>query len=356
MGLSDNLIRHPKILQLNINQETAMLKRIFIYLIPVWFLITNACTHEDTSDCVQGVRLHFTHLLNNQNVNLFGDKVEAVSVFVFDSNDKYVETYQSQSVKLTNDYVMTLPLKPGLYNFIVLGGNLTNYHVGEMFDSSKDHFEPALKKGVTDIKHFSFLIKNEYQSQGEMEVNPDLEHLYYGNLDSLSIPYGSYTDATVDLLRDTKKINVHIIGYQYLLQTLTRSDLSKQVDVHATSLNGRYKKDNSADEFAKPLKYLFGNHALSNDTLKCNTVMMRLFAENDPSRLKILIPSTQYVLYDRNMIEQILKNPKYQSQRDLDREDEFTFEITITPGLNVTIKINGWEIIEITPDKSNNSI
>lgn len=318
--------------------------------------MTNACTHEDTSDCVQGVRLHFTHLLNNQDENLFGDKVEAVSVFVFDSNNKYVETYQSQSVKLTNDYVMTLPLKSGLYNFIVLGGNLNSYHIGEMFDSAKDHFEPVLKKGITDINDFSFLIKNEYQSQGEMEVNPDLEHLFYGSLDSVAIPYGSYTDATVDLLRDTKRINVHIIGYQYLPKMLSRSNLANQVDVHATSLNGRYKKDNSVDEFAKPLKYLFGNHVLNSDTLKCNTVMMRLFAENDPSRLKILIPATQYVLYDKNMIEQILKHPKYQTQRDLDREEEFTFEIMINPGLNITIKINGWEIIEITPDKSNISI
>lgn len=314
-------------------------------------MFLSGCIHEDTDDCMQGVRLHFSHLLNNQNINLFGDKVKAVYVFVFDNNGKYVETFISKETTLTNDYVMNLPLKPGTYKFIVLGGDMKSYLFGEMKDSQNNDFSQNMTKGKTDIEKFSFLIKGEEIKQDEVIVGNNLSHLFHGSVYDIVVPPGQYTDAIVDLMQDTKTINVHIIGYQYLGNYLTKNDYGSVVDIHATAKNGRYKKDNTIDSYAQNLKYLFGNHYLSGDTLKSNTVVMRLMAQNDLSQLKILIPKNQYVLYDKNMVQQILKNPKYQTQTDLDKEEEFTFEIKITPQLNISIKINGWEIIEITPDK-----
>lgn len=317
---------------------------------PVWMLLSG-CTHEDTDECMQGVRLHFTHLLNNQNTNLFGSKVKAVYVFTFDKNGKYVETFVSKQPKLTNDYVMDLPLKQGTYQFIVLGGNMATYLFGEMKDSQNHDFNGSMNKGESDIEKFTFLIKGEEIKQDEVIVGNNLSHLFHGSVYDIVVPPGQYTDANVDLMQDTKTINVHIIGYQYLGNYLTKNDYGSVVDIHATAKNGRYKKDNTIDSYAQNLKYLFGNHYLSGDTLKSNTVVMRLMAQNDLSQLKILIPKNQYVLYDKNMVQQILKNPKYQTQTDLDKEEEFTFEIKITPQLDVSVRINGWEIIEITPDK-----
>ncbi len=328
-----------------------MLKNIFICLISFGMLLLTACIHEDTSDCNQGVRLHFTHMLNNQNKNLFGDVVESVSVFVFDSDNKYLGTYMSEG-KLGNSYKMDLELKPGKYNLIVLGGRLEAYQIGEMLNSSTDDFDLSLKKGVTDISKFSFIIKNEFQAGEFMEVNPGLSDLFYGYSDSLNVSFGTYTEATVDLIRDTKKIETRIIGYQYLAASQLRNEISKDMDVHITSMNGRYINDNTIDKHAKHLKYLFGEYMLNNDTLKCSTVMMRLFTENDPSELNIQIPSTNQILYKKNMVAQIMKNPKYRTQKDLDREDLFLFDINITPELDISIKINGWEIIEVIPEKN----
>lgn len=314
-------------------------------------MFLSGCIHEDTDDCMQGVRLHFSHLLNNQNINLFGERVKAVYVFVFDNNGKYVDTFISKETKLTNDYVMNLPLKPGNYQVIILGGDMSTYLFGEMKDSQNNDFSTSMKKGETDIEKFCFLIQGEENKQDEVTVNNNLSHLFHGSLNNIIVSGGKYTDATVDLIKDTKKINVNIIGYQYLDSYKTKTDYSTEVDIHINGKNGRYKKDNTIDPYAQNLKYLFGNYSLTNDTLKSTSTVMRLMIQDDPSQLRVLIPDNQYVLYDKNMIQQILLNPRYKNQSDLDREDEFTFEIKISPQLNISVKINGWDIIEITPDK-----
>lgn len=324
--------------------------KLFIYLFPLWSIFIIACTHEDTSNCAQGIQLHFTHLLNKQNQNLFGEKVNGVSVYVFGADGKYVDTYKSGNIKLTNDYLMTLSLKPGTYQLIVLGGDMNTYQVGEMNNSQSDDFDLLLKKGVTDIKHFSFLINKEHEVDSELNIASELSHLFYGYASGLDVEYGTYTDATIDLIRDTKRINVRITGYRFLTDYLHRVKQTPGIEVEALSVNGRYKNDNSIDEYAKKLRYVFSNNKQSDDTLNYTAIMMRLLIEKDPSQLKVILPASQTELYNKNMVEQICKNPQYKTQTDLDREETFNFDISILPDLNISIKINGWEIIEITPD------
>ncbi|MGL5636595.1 MAG: FimB/Mfa2 family fimbrial subunit [Bacteroidales bacterium] len=324
--------------------------KLFLYFLSLWSLFIIACTHEDTSNCAQGIQLHFTHLLNKQNQNLFGEKVNGVSVYVFGADGKFVDTYVSGNTKLTNDYVMTLSLKPGTYRLIVLGGDMNTYQVGEMSNSQSDNFDLLLRKGVTDINHFAFLINKEYQAGSELNISSELSHLFYGYASGLDVEYGTYTDATIDLIRDTKRINVRITGYRFLTDHLFRDQQNPGIDVEALSLNGRYKNDNSIDEYAKKLRYIFSNNKQSGDTLNYTAIMMRLLIENDPSQLKVILPAVQNELYNKNMVEQICKNPQYKTQTDLDREETFNFDISILPDLNISIKINGWEIIEVTPD------
>ena len=335
-----------------IQKTEAMIKRVLLYIIPM-LLVLGGCTREDLSECVQGVRLHFTHLLNNQNVNLFGTKVSAVSVFVFDSDKKYVDTYTSNGVKLSNDYVMDLPLRSGSYEIIVLGGDLQGYKYGEMTDSQHTQFNSILKKGITTIEQFSFLIDVAYTDANNIIIENKLSDLFHGFLTNVVVPPGRYSDATVDLIQDTKKINVNITGLEYIpYSKFTKAiDYSTIIDVSTTARNGRYKNDNTIDPYALPFTYKYHDPILKNDTFKMNTVVLRLMAQADESRLRVLNKSSQNVLYDKNMVEQILKNPKYQTQTDLDREDTFTFDIKFTANGSVGVTINGWTIIEVAPAK-----
>lgn len=316
------------------------------------------CTHEDTEDCVQGVRLHFTHLLNNQNVNLFGTKVNMVSVYVFDKDGLYLDTYTSKGIQLTNDYVMSLPLKPGTYSFVVLGGDLQTYRVGEMKDSPTTDFSTELKKGVTTIENFSFLIDDQVPTSGPLVIEDQLSGLFHGLLKDFVVPSGKVSEATIDLMKDTKRINVHIIGLSNLdkyIEGLTRTSYAQFFNIHINAQNGRYTFNDDIDENAYPLKYLFVTPVETNDTLKTSTTILRLMAEGDKSYLNVSLQGKPEALYNKQMVSQILQNPKYKTQQDLDKEDEFTFEIYLGSDLNVSIKINGWNILDITPEseKSN---
>ncbi|MGL6179676.1 MAG: FimB/Mfa2 family fimbrial subunit [Tannerellaceae bacterium] len=329
-----------------------MIKRVLLYIIPM-LLILGGCTREDLSECVQGVRLRFTHLLNNQNANLFGAKVKAVTVFVFDSDKKYVETYTSRGIKLSNDYVMDLPLRSGSYEIIVLGGDLQGYKYGEMTNSQHTQFNSILKKGVTTIDQFSFLIDVAYTDANNIIIENKLTDLFHGSLTKVIVPPGRYIDATVDLIQDTKRVNVNITGLEYFPSpNLTKTiDYSSIINVLTTARNGRYKNDNTIDPYALPFTYTYHDPILVRDTFKMNTVVLRLMVHADESRLRVLSKNSQNMLYDKNMVEQILKNPKYQTQTDLDREDEFTFDIKFTANGSIGVTINGWTIIEVAPVK-----
>lgn len=331
-----------------------MLKRLAILIILGFMVFLSGCTKEDTDDCVQGIQLRFTYMLNKQQTNLFGAKVGMITVYVFDQAGKYVDTFSSKGVDLTNDYVMTLPLKSGEYSFIALGGDLQTYRVGEMFDSQTHKFVPELVKGKTSIEDFSFLLDDNPPAELPVVLNDEISHLFHGLLIHFVAPPGKISSATIDLIKDTKTINVHIIGVSYLDQLLSkgignRTDFSNFFDIHVASKNGRYIYDNTIDSYAHPLIYKFRQPTVLNDTLKTNTRVLRLMAENDPSELHVSYPGNDS-FYSVNMVNEIKKIPQYSDQEDFDREDEFTFEIKIDPSLSVTISINGWVIQSIVPN------
>ncbi|MGL5730328.1 MAG: FimB/Mfa2 family fimbrial subunit [Bacteroidales bacterium] len=335
-----------------------MLKRLAILILLGIMVFLSGCTKEDTDDCVQGIQLRFTYTLNNQHTNLFGAKVGMVTVYVFDQAGKYVDTFSSKGVVLSNEYVMTLPLKSGQYSFIALGGDLLTYRVGEMFNSQAHKFVPELIKGKTSIEDFAFLLDDNPPSDQPVLLADELSHLFYGKLADFIAPAGKISSATIDLMKDTKTINVHIIGYSYLEPLTrdykeTRTDFTTFFDLNITSKNGRYRYDNSIGEYAYPLLYKFRQPTASNDTFKTNTRVLRLMAENDPSELHVSYPGNDS-FYSVNMVKEIKKNPQYNVQEDFDREDEFTFVIKIDPSLNVTISINGWVIQSIVPNKKIN--
>ena len=42
-------------------------------------------------------------------------------------------------------------------------------------------------------------------------------------------------------------------------------------------------------------------------------------------------------------------NPIWEDQEDIDREDEFTIELSVKTDLSVEVKVNGFEVEDLTP-------
>lgn len=313
------------------------MKRISIYIFIAFVLLLQSCIKEDLSTCNSELLLRFRYTLNDQYANLFDSDIHRVTVYLFDSNGKYVESFSEQGDQLTNDYVMRIPLPEGKYSVVAYGGDFTTYLVSEL---NTNTINQTLRKGVTDINDFRIELKNTTGAEDFLYPVTTPDDLYAGlAVNAIAAPENqSITD--VELIQDTKKIKVKITG---------TDAFNAPLNVYITALNGRYKFDNSIDANHGTFKYMPINSLLQPNYMEVDLKMMRLVLGQSPM-LVVKNSMTQQVLYNENMIDQILSSPQYVSQEDFDREDEFVFEISVENDIVVSVSINGWIINSVNPD------
>lgn len=315
------------------------MKRISFPLFIAFILLLQGCIKEDLSSCKSELLLSFRYTLNDQYTNLFGREMSKVTVYVFDSNGKYVDRFSEQGNQLTNDYVMHLPLPEGTYSVIAYGGEFGTYSAGEL-DQQLNTVNETLRKGVTDINNFRTELKSVKGSENYLYPLAIPDDLYAGWATQIASTPGCKVVTPVDLIQDTKKIKVKLSGTNYV---------SGALEVYITALNGRYLFDNDIDGNHGTFKYTPINSVQQPDRLEVDLRMMRLVLGQAP-RLVVVNSATSEVIYSENMIDQILQTQKYSSQEDLDREDEFVFELVIDRNIDISVSINGWKINNVTPD------
>ncbi|MEG0517557.1 MAG: FimB/Mfa2 family fimbrial subunit [Bacteroidales bacterium] len=319
------------------------MKRISFYLLTVFILLLQSCTKEERVPCKSELLLRFRYTLNNQNVNLFGEQIKRITVYVFDRNGKYVDSFTDSGNHLTNDYVMHLSLPVGKYSVVVYGGNFTTYSTGEL--NSLNLLNQTLRKGITDINDFRTELKNRSGTDPFLYPVSTPDDLYAAMTVNVASTYDNKIVTNVDLIKNTKKITVKILG---------TSNISAPPEVYILAQNGRYGYDNSIDAASGVFKYSPVNTLTQYDYTQAELKILRLMLGQSPM-LVVRNSMTHEVIYNENMIDQILSTKKYVSQEDFDRENEFVFEIKINPGgvdVGISVFINGWKIHHINPDVS----
>lgn len=315
------------------------MKRISFSLLIAFILLLQGCIKEDLSTCKSELLLSFRYTLNDQYTNLFGLEMSKVTVYVFDNKGRYVGRFSEQGNQLTNEYVMHIPLPEGTYSVVAYGGEFGTYSAGEL-DRQLHTLNETLRKGVTDINDFRAELKNMKGSEDYLYPIGTPDDLYAGLTTHAASTMSNKVVIPVELIKDTKKIKVKISGTDYL---------SGAPEVYITALNGRYLFDNNIDSNHGTFKYTPIHSVQPPNRLEVDLRMMRLVLGQTP-RLMIRNSATSEVIYNENMIDQILLTRKYTSQEDLDREDEFLFEIVIDSNIEISVSINGWKINNITPD------
>lgn len=315
------------------------MKRISIHICIAFMLLLQSCIKEDLSTCNSELLLRFRYTLNDQYTNLFGSDVHRVIIYVFDSNNKYVYSLSEQGNKLTNDYVMRVPLPAGKYTVVAYGGDFTTYSVGEL-NTLTNTLNETLRKGVTDIKDFCTELKSISGEENYLYPIAIPDDLYAGIATNATSVMNNQSITDVDLIKDTKKIKVEMIGTEAF---------DVPLDVYITAKNGRYEYDNDINDNYGTFKYTPIHTVLKPDYMEADFKIMRLVLGQSPM-LVIKNSVTHQVIYEKNMIDLILQTYNYVSQADFDREDEFVFKITIANNIVISISINGWEINNINPD------
>ena len=326
------------------------MKRIYINIIAVLLLLLQGCIKDDLSTCKTELLLRFRYTLNTEYANLFYPEVNRITVYIFDKNGKYVDKYSEQGAVLTNEYVMHIPLPRGKYHVVAYGGPLTTYSVGTLNSETKS-LNTTLVKGVTDLKDLHIELKNKDGETGFLYPESIPDDLYVGLETEAFSSMNNQRITDIYLTKNTNTIKVKI-------NDPNNTDLP--YEVYITDRNGRYHFDNKIDTTHTHFKYKPINTVHKPNYMEVDLKKMRLMLENSPmlvikqdGNMRSLFNDNTGIIYNKNMIDQILETGKYSTQEDLDREDEYLFEITLPSNdlsTEIIVSINGWVINNINPD------
>lgn len=328
-----------------------------IYIIYLAIVILTSCKKTPIDDRFQGVRLKYRYVLNNQNADLFESEVHRITAYVFDQDSLFYGSYSGGGEWLNSSFVMDVPLEVGKYTVVAWGGERDwTYSIGEITDPNLHTFRPTLIKGETTLSNFRLKLNNYKEGMlNQLYLTEKPTDLYYGILNNVEInPLSSAVIKNIDLIKNTNKITVVVEGLENLpvhkkINQNEEDDQKVLLDVYCIAKNGLYKYDNKIAATARQIVYMTPQSIVRKSTLSVELTILRLIVGESP-RLVVFDPNSNETLVDNNIIDQILKSPQYNSQVDIDKEDDYEFKIALDRNLEIKTYINGWEIIDVSPE------
>ncbi|MCC8063196.1 MAG: FimB/Mfa2 family fimbrial subunit [Rikenellaceae bacterium] len=317
------------------------------------------CVKEDLSDCRPGIVLAYDYSRNAAGENLFGQEVDKTTVYAFDKDGYYVARYSEAGPHLTNDYLHSVPLPEGKYTLVVWAGPLDDYTVGEMEDTESGTVAPPVE-GRTHID--DFMLKLRTDKFGDLEVDQSLCPLWHGKVSEVVSDYTGRNRYTVTLTKDTRRVAVSLTegaasGNLDRAVSPGARDGEPRYAVELRAGNGRYTSGNSVCEHALELRYTpLGITFPEPRVTRYDFTTLRLMADRScGSRLLLVDTHTGRELLDRGLVDLIFDNPAFASQDYLDRTEVFNIDLNVDASvegypMRITIRINGWQLIEIIPE------
>lgn len=268
-----------------------------------------------------------------------------MTTYAFDENGIFVGSYSDAGEHLTNDYRMVLPLPDGVYTLVVWAGPLGDYIVGD--NSTSDFSAP--EAGVTRIENFML----KYRVDDEPAVDSDVDDLYHGIIEGVVSDYTRSNTYTVSLTKNTSDVRVTLVdttpGNTTDGSAAGRAD--DRFEVYCTSANGRYNADNTLGDGALTLTYTPYDRTDEGQESRQTMSMLRLMADGSCQSMLVVHDKEQNTdIYRKPLVDAIMENPALATQEDLDREDLFDFRIKLEMNVVAEVWINGWKIVDITPD------
>lgn len=278
------------------------------------------CIRDDLSDCDQQdydfvLKYRYAVPLEMQR-GVSSSETDRLSVFIFDEKGILMSQISDSLIRINDDYTMKLPYKEGKFQFVVWAGfrdksyRLSNYI-----------------QGKTHIDDFILYLKHE---EDHRVINrPAL--LYHGIHEIIELKSAEKRVVWIDLKRITNNIRVIARGLN--------SDLKHTIQIEDD--NGVYNAfgDLVSDDRITYIPEYTSERA--NDTpLVADFTVMKL-TSGSSSRLRI-VDDRGTVRYDENLIGKLIgETPMINFEYDHD----FIIDITFSAYIPISIKINGWEII-----------
>ena len=293
--------------------------------------------------CNQGLLLKFMYDYNMEYADAFSNKVDCVTLMVYDEQGRHLFTQsETSSVLKEEGYRMTIDLDPGNYQLVAYGGMACE-------ESSFEFANPTTRA----LEYDDRVVKMK-----DSKAGTKLHDLFYGTVD-VAVTDNSYDDVVLPLMKNTNNIRV-------ILQQLNGEPV--QVDDFQfliTDDNTLFSYDNSlipagGVSYAPWIKGQASTGTVTNGESTENDEIVVAFAEFSTSRLvtynspRLIIrrndAATDVVNIPLNNYLMLLKSSQYSEmgrQEFLDRESDWSlifFLDAYMSWISTHIVINDWVV------------
>ena len=180
------------------------IKSLFLVMISVLYITSCDSIREDLPRCE--LWLEFVFDYNMEYADAFNPQVKSVNVFVFGSDDKLLFSKSAEATALVGGNRMSLTdeLEFGNYKVLTVGGLSDSFHV-------LNNVGHDLVPGTTTLQQLVVALKRESDI-----VDFEFSHLYFGEVVEVDhLPSNtSHKVYQVDLIRDTNRFNIALMGYE----------------------------------------------------------------------------------------------------------------------------------------------
>lgn len=294
-------------------------------------LLLSGCTKEDMSSCVTRTAFTCKFELNNEHTDQFAKLVNNVDLYIFDGSGLLVKHISHTQYYLPQGYTIAADLNHGTYTAVMYGTVNGNKEVVVGAKQGSLTTAPAaVKEGESRIEDIRLML-NSVSGKSDK----DLGVVLHGMVSQFAVTSKPETH-NVAFTRNTNTVELNVSGLEHFVPQ-TRALPGAEVRIEGN--NKAYLHDNTLDmELGKVTHAPFWQR-YANSKLTAHLSVLRLFKEH-PMVLKIY--DGNKVIWQLNLTEEILKSPDYSTNEDLDREDMFKVNITVTTSGDMTIVVNGW--------------
>lgn len=333
--------------------------------------LLSGCIKEDMDNCEAKLRLSFRYTYNNQRQNLLASQVGDIRVYLFDQKTGVLTDIIRADRQDIDRGWLEPDIPEGVYTAVAWGTSGEDmmqggYQDAEMTNPATHTYSPQVRIGVTTLDTFRMMLVSNPLSAGSTgEVTPvriNFDHLFFAIAKDMSVTKENNRTVEFDFIKNTSTLKVRITGLQYLSAQASATD--QPLYVFATGPNERYLYDNRIDPNTREVHYEPPYTTLTATTMDVDIRIQRLdiaYHSIHPVLFYIQSKTTgQDMIIPLDVTDAILRaedaqgNPIWQTQEDVDREDEFPFEISILHDLSVRVTVNGFEIVDVNPGVDRN--
>ncbi len=335
-------------------------KYLFLALVSLAMLSSCEMMKEDVDDTYCGVFINFKYDYNLQRADMFNDHVGGITLYVFDSDGRFIKTYEDNNIPkmgmmlLDGSYAYCMrisDLPTGNYRFIALA-NQKPYQ--QTLNTAGAKYRRSELKVDDPQENLYVTLEN---TAGQVSNAAPLDTLWHGMTGSTPVAVNShgYSVATISLMRDTKMLT---IGLHNLDEDKRTNISAEDFDIIIRDKNGRIAYNNDVVE-EQTLTYtpfrkwdtqtIDANGKVVDKTAHASLTFNRLMLHKDIKDDAVLtivnkkdghevanINLAQFLAQGRNAID----NYRYGEQEYLDRGYDFYMDFFI--------KGEDWHEIELS--------